>query len=100
MPSLEAALGCKNHGVRFFQRCLAKSRGSTPETRRSWRDEIYEQIRQVMFLQGTLSIKRMCQVVLVSRRSFYRSLKEQQPAEEELEVRSAVQQIPIEHLFG
>src|SRR5215469_2325215 len=78
-------------------RCLAKSRGSTPEARRNWRDGIYEQIREVMLLQGSLSIERMCQLVPVSRRSFYRSLKEQQPAEEELEVRSAIQQIALEH---
>jgi hypothetical protein len=39
----------------------------------------------------------MCQLVPVSRRSFYRSRKEQQPAEEELEVRSAIQQIALEH---
>ena len=39
----------------------------------------------------------MCQLVSVSRRSFYRSLKEQQPAEEEMEVRSAIQQIALEH---
>ena len=32
-----------------------------------------------MSLQGSLSIERMCQMVPVSRRSFYRSLKEQQP---------------------
>ncbi len=50
-----------------------------------------------MSLQGSLSIERMCQLVPVSRRSFYRSLKEQQPAEEELEVRSAIQQIALEH---
>ena len=50
-----------------------------------------------MFLQGRLSIERMCQLVPVSRRSFYRSLKEQKPAEEELEVRSAIQQIALEH---
>jgi transposase InsO family protein len=36
-------------------------------------------------------------LVPVSRRSFYRSLKEQQPADEELEVRSAIQQIALEH---
>jgi putative transposase len=33
----------------------------------------------------------------VSRRSFYRSLKARQPAEEEMEVRSAIQQIALEH---
>ena len=50
-----------------------------------------------MSLQGSLSIERMCQMVPVSRRGFYRSLKEQQPAEEEMEVRSTIQQIALEH---
>ncbi len=50
-----------------------------------------------MSLQGSLSIECMCQMVPVSRRSFYRSLKEQQPVEEEMEVRSAIQQIALEH---
>ncbi len=49
-----------------------------------------------MPLQGSLSIERMCQLVAVSRRSFYRSLKERQPAEEEMEARSAIQQSALE----
>ena len=48
-----------------------------------------------MSLQGSLSIERLCQLVPVSRRGFYRSLKEQQPVEEEMEVRSAIQQIAL-----
>jgi len=48
-------------------------------------------------LQGSLSIERMCQLASVSRRSFYRSLKERQPTEEEMEVRSAIQTIALEH---
>jgi transposase InsO family protein len=39
----------------------------------------------------------MCQLASVSRRSFYRSLKERQPTEEEMEVRSAIQEIALEH---
>src|SRR2546427_3768287 len=50
-----------------------------------------------MSLQGSLSIERMCQLVAVSRRSFKRSQKVGQPAEEEMEVRSAIQQIALEH---
>jgi putative transposase len=50
-----------------------------------------------MLLQGSLSIERMCQLVPVSRRSFYRSLKEQRPAEEKTKVRSVIQQIALEH---
>jgi transposase InsO family protein len=50
-----------------------------------------------MPLQGNLSIERMCELARVSRASFYRSFHQQQPVEEELEVRSAIQQIAIEH---
>ena len=50
-----------------------------------------------MSRQGSLSIERMCQLVAVSRASFYRSLQEQKPVEEEMEVRSAIQQIAVEH---
>jgi len=46
---------------------------------------------------GSLSIERMCQMVPVTRRGFYRSLKERQPVEEEMEVRSPIQQIALEH---
>jgi hypothetical protein len=38
--------------------------------RRNRRDGIFEQIREVMLLQSSLSIERMCQLVPVSRRSF------------------------------
>jgi len=94
---LKQLLADKTLEVDFFQRCLAKNRGSTPAQQRLWRNGIYDQIREVMSLQGSLSIERMCQMVLVSRRGFYRSLKEQQPVEEEMEVRSAIQQIALEH---
>ncbi|HET8925995.1 MAG TPA: IS3 family transposase [Candidatus Acidoferrum sp.] len=50
-----------------------------------------------MLLQGSPSIERMCQLVPVSRRSFYRSLKEKRPVEEETEVRSVIQQIALQH---
>ena len=48
-------------------------------------------------MQGSLSIERMCYLAQVSRAGFYRSLAEQMPVEEEMEVRSAIQQIAVEH---
>ncbi len=48
-------------------------------------------------MQGSLSIERMCQLAGVSRAGFYRSLQEDQPEEEDMEVRSAIQQISLEH---
>ena len=50
-----------------------------------------------MSLQGSLSIERMCQLAQVSRAGFYRSLQERQPVAEEMEVRSTIQQIVLEH---
>ena len=50
-----------------------------------------------MSLQGKLNIERMCRLAGVSRAGFYRSLKLQEPVEEDLQVRSAIQQIFAEH---
>jgi transposase InsO family protein len=51
----------------------------------------------MMPMQGSLSIERMCELTRVSRASFYRSFREQRPIEEEMEVRSAIQQVAVEH---
>ena len=48
-------------------------------------------------MQGSLNIERMCQLAGVSRAGFYRSLQEQKPVQEGMEVRSAIQQIAVEH---
>jgi putative transposase len=48
-------------------------------------------------MQGNLSIERMCQLAVVSRAGFYRSLQEREPVEEDMEVRSAIQLIFAEH---
>jgi putative transposase len=50
-----------------------------------------------MPLQGSLSIERMGQLAGVSRAGFYRSLRERAPVEEEMETRSAIQSIAVEH---
>jgi putative transposase len=50
-----------------------------------------------MPLQGSLSIERLCQLAGVSRAGFYRSLQDRAPVEEEMETRSAIQTIAVEH---
>jgi putative transposase len=50
-----------------------------------------------MPLQGGLSIERMCQLAPVSRAGFYRWLQEPPSMEEEMEVRSTIQQIVLKH---
>ena len=51
----------------------------------------------MMPLQGSLSIERMCQLAQVSRAGFYRSLQGGAATQEEMEVRSAIQTIVVEH---
>jgi transposase InsO family protein len=50
-----------------------------------------------MSLQGSMSIERMCYLAQVSRAGFYRWLQEHLPVKEEMEVRSTIQQIVLEH---
>ncbi len=50
-----------------------------------------------MPMQGGLSIEHMCQLARVSRAGFYRALQEQAPREEQMEVRSVIQRIALEH---
>ena len=50
-----------------------------------------------MPMQGSLSVEQMCQLARVSRAGFYRSLQDQVPQEESMEVRSAIQRTALEH---
>jgi transposase InsO family protein len=50
-----------------------------------------------MSMQGNLSIERMCMETRVSRAGFYRWLQAGSPAEEQMEVRAAIQQVVLEH---
>jgi putative transposase len=48
-------------------------------------------------LQGKLSVERMCTLAQISRAGFYRWLKTKEPAAEETAVRSAIQEIAVQH---
>jgi transposase InsO family protein len=50
-----------------------------------------------MPLQGSMSVERMCQFAQVSRAGFYRSLQERTPVEKDMDLRSSIQQIVMEH---
>lgn len=50
-----------------------------------------------MPVQGSLSVERMCELGKVSRVGYYRSFQEHSPVEEEMQVRSMIQQIVVEH---
>jgi hypothetical protein len=73
----------------FFQKRLAESQGSTPQEQRRWRAGIYDYVRDVVSLQGSLTIERMCQLAGVSKAGFYRYLRSRDLHEEEMCVRSA-----------
>src|SRR2546423_15336977 len=50
-----------------------------------------------MPLQGGLGVERMCHLAQASRAGFYRYLRRRWQGEEELALRSAVQNLVIEH---
>jgi len=50
-----------------------------------------------MSLQGGLSIERMCHLAGVSKAGFYRHLRAEDSCDEEMQVRSEVQRITLEH---
>jgi len=63
-------LADKTLEVDFFKGALQKIEARRQRKQRLWRNGIYDQIREVMSLQSSLSIERMCQMVLVSRGAF------------------------------
>ena len=74
VQQLKRLLGQKVMEVDFLKGCLAKNRGSAPGEQRAWRDSIYDQIRGLMSLQGSMTVERMCELGPVSRAGFYRFL--------------------------
>lgn len=83
--------------VGFFKGALQKVEARRQTNGGSGETASATHIREVMPMQGNLSIERMCQLARVSRTGFYRSLQEQRPREESMEVRSAVQRVALEH---
>ena len=81
MRDLKRVLADKTLEVDFFKGALQKVEARRQREQRLWRDGIYDQIREVMPMQGSLSIERMCQLAQVSRAGFYRSLAETDASE-------------------
>jgi putative transposase len=58
---------------------------------------MYQQIREMMSLQGNPSIERMCRLAGVSRAGFYRGLEANYGVQQDMELRSEMQRIAVEH---
>jgi hypothetical protein len=67
-------------GAGFFRECLAQDRGESAHEEREWRESLHAEIRSRMRAQGRLSIQRMCQLLGISRASFYRHWEKVEPA--------------------
>src|SRR5579872_1991640 len=84
--------GTAADGDPFFGEGLASSRGTTPAEEKRWRSGIFETIKQEMQTQGGgLTIREMCESSRVSRASYYRSWRKQEPKQEEVALRDAIQ---------
>ena len=95
ISKLKRLLADKTVEVDFFRGALQKV-----EARRRRKEIAGEKASTRKFempLQGSLSIERMCQLAQVSRAGFYRFLQSHAPAEEDMTMRSAIQEIALEH---
>ncbi len=93
---LKRLLADKTVEVDFFRSALQKV-----EARRQQSDIFGEKASTTKFempLQGRMSIERMCQSAQVSRAGFYRYLNCRAPEEEDMTVRSAIQEIALERV--
>ncbi len=92
---LKRLLADKTVEVDFFRNALQKV-----GARRQQSDISGEKASTTKFempLQGNLSIERMCQLAQVSRAGFYRYLQGRVPVEADMTLRSAIQEIALEH---
>ena len=95
VSKLKRLLADKTVEMDFFRSALQKVRA-----RRQQNDVTGEKastVKSETRLQGNLSIERMCLLAQVSRAGFYRYLKGRAPVEKCMTVRSAIQEIALEH---
>jgi hypothetical protein len=59
LPAPDDAIARRRKGA------LAKSRGSTPDARGRWREGIYDQVREVMSMQGNLPLDQVQRAILM-----------------------------------
>jgi putative transposase len=86
-------------GDRFFRTGLASSRSVEPQKERRWRNSIFEVIEEKQEMQGGLKIFEMCQLAGVSRASYYRGWKNEQPQEERVALRDRLQRLALKHRY-
>src|ERR1700681_4284008 len=95
ISKLKRLLADKTVEVDFFRSALQKVRARRQQSDIS--GEKASTMKSKTLLQGSLSIERMCQLAQVSRAGFYRYLQGREPVEECMTVRSAIQEIALEH---
>ena len=62
VSQLKRLLADKAVEVDFFKGALQKVEARRQRSRKLWRDGIYDEIQEVMPLQGSMSVERMCQL--------------------------------------
>ena len=95
ITKLKRLLADKTVEVDFFRGALQKAEARRQRNENSGAKGSTKKFETP--LQGSLSIERMCQLAHVSRAGFYRFLQSRAPAEEDMTMRSTIQEIALEH---
>jgi transposase InsO family protein/transposase-like protein len=95
ISKLKRLLADKTVEVDFFRGALQKVEARRQQSGLS--AEKVSTAKSEMPLQGSLSIERMCHLYQISRAGFYRYLHGRAPKEEDMTLRSAIQEIALKH---
>jgi len=97
---VKRSLAEKTLELDFFRRALQRIEARRQDNNVS--GESASTKKSGMPLQGSLSVERMCQLAQVSRAGYYRFLQRHAAVEEEMALRSVIQQIVLENrgLYG
>jgi putative transposase len=95
ITKLKRLLADKTVEVDFFRGALQKAEARRQRNENSGAKASTKKYETP--LQGSLSIERMCQLAHVSRAGFYRFLQSRAPTEEDMTMRSTIQEIALEH---
>src|SRR5437016_11647696 len=78
------------NGNRFFKKSVAAFQGATPASRRQWRRQLYQPIREAV--EAAAAVNGLCRAAGVSRAGFRRRA---QPQEAGMNLRNQIQRIAL-----
>src|SRR5207302_5596094 len=92
-PEAEPKDGKEANEIHFLKKSVAAFQGATPASRRQWRRQLYQQIREAV--EAAAAVNGLCLAAGVSRAGYYRFRRRAQPQEAGMNLRNQIQRIAL-----